>query len=88
MILDPIVPRHACKKRKDHQISRGRDEHQKPEKDGKPFPKEGTNSDRKGPKEKTGQKKCYPVRRSAPQNMTFGIRGQGAPVHPKVYLAP
>ena len=88
MILNSGFSGHADEKRKNHQVSRGREEHQKTEKDDKPFPKEGTYGDRKGPKEKAGQKKCNPVGRSAARNVTFGIRGQGAPVHPEMDLAP
>ena len=88
MILNPGVPRHTCKKRKDHQVSRGSEEHQKTEKDDEPFPKESSNSDRKGPKEKTRQKKSDSVRRSAARDVTFGIWSQRAPVHPKMDLPP
>jgi hypothetical protein len=88
MILNPGVPRHARKKRKDHQVSCGREEHQKTEKDDKPFTKKGTNSDRRDPKEKTGEKKSHPVGRSAARDVTFGIWGQRAPMHPKVDLPP
>ena len=88
MILNPGVPRHTCKKRKDHQVSRGSEEHQKTEKDDEPFPKESPNSDRKGPKEKTRQKKSDPIGGSAARDVTFGIRGQRAPVHPEMDLPP
>ena len=88
MILNPGVPRHTCKKRKDHQVSRGSKEHQKTEKDDEPFPKESPNSDRKGPKEKTGEKKGDPIGGSAARDVTLGIWGQRAPVHPKMDLPP
>jgi len=88
MILNPGVPRHTCKKRKDHQVSRGREEHQKTEKDDEPFPKESSNSDRKGPEEKTGEKKGNSVGGSAARDVTFGIWGQRAPMHPKMHLPP